>query len=107
VAGNIEAYAKTKKEWLSKFLPLDKGIPKHDVYRRVFTSLDSKLIERCFMAWVRDIKKNIDGEVIAIDGKSVYKGDIQRGKREVRAYHKRVGLREQTHLWAGKDRRAQ
>jgi predicted transposase YbfD/YdcC len=68
---DIEAYAKTKKEWLSRFLPLDKGIPKHDVYRRVFTCLDSKLIERCFMAWVRDIKKNLDGEIIAIDGKSI------------------------------------
>jgi predicted transposase YbfD/YdcC len=68
---DIETYAKAKQEWLSKFLPLDKGIPKHDVYRRVFTSLDSKLIEQCFMAWVRDIKKKIDGEIVAIDGKSI------------------------------------
>jgi predicted transposase YbfD/YdcC len=68
---DIERYAIAKREWLAKFLPLEHGIPKHDVYRRVFICLDSKMIERCFMAWVRDMKRNVDGEIIAIDGKSI------------------------------------
>jgi predicted transposase YbfD/YdcC len=67
----IEEYAKMKKDWLAKFLPLENGVPGHDVYRRVFTCLDSKLVEKCFMAWVRDIKKKVDHEIIAIDGKSI------------------------------------
>jgi hypothetical protein len=33
---DIERYGKAKKAWLSKFLDLKAGIPKHDVYRRVF-----------------------------------------------------------------------
>jgi hypothetical protein len=64
---DIEKYGKAKETWLKKFLPLQHGIPKHDVYHRVFTRLKSEAIAACFMAWVRAIKR----EVIAIDGKTV------------------------------------
>jgi hypothetical protein len=36
---DIERYGKAKKERLSKFLKLKAGVPKDDVYRRVFTVL--------------------------------------------------------------------
>ncbi|MDR2245402.1 MAG: ISAs1 family transposase, partial [Treponema sp.] len=49
---DIELYGKAKKAWLKQFLPLEHGIPKHDVYRRVFNRLNPRDIERCFMAWV-------------------------------------------------------
>jgi hypothetical protein len=68
---DIEKYGNAKESWLRKFLPLQKGIPKHDVYRRVFTRLNSKAVASCFMAWVRTIKQDRDREVIAIDGKTV------------------------------------
>jgi predicted transposase YbfD/YdcC len=68
---DIERFGKAKKAWLSKFLKLEHGIPKHDVYRRVFCVLNPKEIERCFMNWVRAVKNNYDREVIAIDGKTV------------------------------------
>jgi hypothetical protein len=35
----IEKYGKAKESWLKKFLPLKHGIPKQDVYRRVFIRL--------------------------------------------------------------------
>jgi predicted transposase YbfD/YdcC len=50
---------------------LEHGIPKHDVYRLVFITLNPHEIETCFMNWVRDIRVSIDREVIAIDGKRV------------------------------------
>ncbi|MDR2246302.1 MAG: ISAs1 family transposase [Treponema sp.] len=68
---DIELYGKTKKAWLKRFLPLKQGIPKHDVYRRVFNRLNPRDIERCFMAWVRAIKQEKEREVIAIDGKTL------------------------------------
>jgi predicted transposase YbfD/YdcC len=68
---DIERYGKAKKAWLSKFLRLEHGIPPHDVYRRVFCRIKPKDIETCFMNWVRDIKRNVKREVIAIDGKTV------------------------------------
>jgi len=53
---DIETYGLAKKTWLKKFLPLNNGIPKHDVYRRVFNCLHPQAIEQCCMAWVRDIR---------------------------------------------------
>ena len=69
---DIQRYAEAKRTWLSKFLELKKGIPHHDVYRRVFTVLQPQLIEACFMNWVRAIKQNTpERQIIAIDGKTV------------------------------------
>jgi predicted transposase YbfD/YdcC len=68
---DIELYGKTKEAWLKQFLPLKNGIPQHDVFRRVFNRLDPREIERCFMAWVRAIKRDKEREVIAVDGKTV------------------------------------
>jgi hypothetical protein len=73
---DIELYGKTKEAWLKQFLPLKNGIPKHDVYRRVFNRLDPREIERCFMAWVRAIKRDKEREIAdyksdAVDGKTV------------------------------------
>jgi hypothetical protein len=39
---DIERYGKAKREMLSKFLKLEQGIPKHDVYRLVFLKLSPK-----------------------------------------------------------------
>ena len=68
---DIQTYALAKQKWLRKFLPLRNGVPKHDVYRRVFNCLNPAAIEQCFMAWVRDIKQDTCREIIAIDGKTV------------------------------------
>ncbi|MDR1250299.1 MAG: ISAs1 family transposase [Treponema sp.] len=92
---DIELYGKTKKAWLKQLLPLKHGIPKHDVYRRVFNRLNPKDIERCFMAWVRAIKQDQEREVIAIDGKTV------RGSFNVRQGSKAIHL---VSAWATENR---
>jgi predicted transposase YbfD/YdcC len=68
---SIERYGLMRFKWLGKFLALKEGIPKHDVYRRVLGAIRGELLESCFMNWVRDIKRDIWREVIAIDGKTV------------------------------------
>ncbi|GMO48872.1 MAG: hypothetical protein Ta2B_30410 [Termitinemataceae bacterium] len=68
---DIEDYGKAKKDWLQQFLKLEHGIPKHDVYRRVFTRLKPEELEKCFMNWIQDMRLEIDKEVIAIDGKTI------------------------------------
>jgi hypothetical protein len=65
---DIEKYGKAREGWLKKFLPLEHGIPKHDVYRRVFTRLKPEAVSSCFMEWVWAIKRDIEREVIAIEG---------------------------------------
>ena len=77
---DIERYGKAKREMLSKFLKLEQGIPKHDVYRLVFSKLSTKLVEKCFTDWVRSIKEPLENgigrEITAIDGKTV-RGSFQ------------------------------
>jgi predicted transposase YbfD/YdcC len=68
---DIERYGKAKKGWPGRFLKLEHGIPRHDVYRRVMYRIKPEEIENCFMDWVRAVKQEYGREIIAIDGKTV------------------------------------
>lgn len=69
---SIELFGKTKIDFLKQFLKLRNGIPSHDTINRVFSILDPKLFEEVFIKWVNSLRdKNIDVELIAIDGKTV------------------------------------
>jgi predicted transposase YbfD/YdcC len=68
---DMQDYGNAKLWWLKRFLPLENGIPGHDVFRRVFCRLIPQQIERCFMAWVHELKMDIKREVIAVDGKTM------------------------------------
>lgn len=67
----IELYGKQKIDWLSSFLELPNGIPSHDTFNRFFSFLDPNEFESCFLNWVNSINKITDGEVVAIDGKTM------------------------------------
>lgn len=66
----VESFGNAKKEWLSKFLELPKGIPSHDTFGRVFASIDPEEFHKAFMEWVQSLSDLIEGQVIAIDGKT-------------------------------------
>ena len=68
---DIEAYGRSKLEWLKTFLELPNGIPSHDTVSRVFARLAPSKLQECFVSWVKAIAQLSEGEVIAIDGKSV------------------------------------
>lgn len=68
---DIEAYGRSKLEWLETFLELPNGIPSHDTVSRVFARLEPSKLQECFVNWVKAIAQLSEGEVIAIDGKSV------------------------------------
>lgn len=65
----IEDYGNAKIDWLERFLPLPNGIPSHDTFNRVISSLDPKELNESFIAWTKSIAELTDGEVVAIDGK--------------------------------------
>lgn len=67
----IETYGQAKYEWLKKFLELPNGIPSHDTFSRVFARLNPQQFQECFLNWVKSISKITQGEVIAIDGKTL------------------------------------
>jgi hypothetical protein len=107
---DIELYGKTKKAWLKQFLPLEHGIPKHDVYRRVFNRLNPRNIEQCFMAWVRAIKQDRNREVAdltsdAIDGKTLRRSFNTRQGNGAIHLVRRLGNGKPAGVCPSKDRR--
>lgn len=67
----IEEYGQTKLEWLRKFIPLENGIPAHDTIARVLSRISAKGLQECFTNWVNAVHRVSEGEVVAIDGKTV------------------------------------
>ncbi len=67
----IEDFGHARLSWLQRFFPFNNGIPKHDTIARVLSRLDPTALQASFMSWVNDACKLTDGEVIAIDGKTV------------------------------------
>jgi predicted transposase YbfD/YdcC len=77
----IEEFGKAKDEWLRKVLDMPNGIPSHDTIGRVFSLLEPEAFAACFMAWVGSVAERVDGEVIAIDGKTARRSMDGAGKR--------------------------
>lgn len=67
----METYGKIKQEWLKQFLELPNGIPSHDTFARVFAIIDPQQFQKSFLNWIKSINKITEGEVIAIDGKTL------------------------------------
>jgi predicted transposase YbfD/YdcC len=67
----IETYGCAKYEWLKTFLELPNGIPSHDTFARVFAQINPQEFQECFLNWMKSITKITNGEVVAIDGKTL------------------------------------
>jgi len=74
----MEEFGEVRKEWLSRYIDLSHGIPSHDTFGRVFAQLDPREFEKSFLSWIRGVYQKTEGEVIAIDGKTL------RGSRQPR-----------------------
>jgi hypothetical protein len=68
---DIVLYGKSKRSWLSEFLELEGGIPSHDTFRRVFGLIGAEAFEACFTAWAKSQAEEPNGELVAIDGKTI------------------------------------
>jgi predicted transposase YbfD/YdcC len=68
---DMEEFGEAKQEWLRKYLELPHGIPSHDTFRRVFSILDPHAFGECFTRWSQALHDATNGEVIALDGKTV------------------------------------
>src|SRR5258708_5089695 len=68
---DIALFGESKQTWLKQWLELPNGIPSADTFERVFAHLDGEAFGACFMKWVEQVFTLTEGQVIAIDGKTV------------------------------------
>lgn len=66
---DMEAFGKSRQEYLGKFLELPNGIPDSDTFRRVFEKLDPSELSSCLIDWVA--AERAERGVVAINGKTI------------------------------------
>jgi predicted transposase YbfD/YdcC len=95
----IEEYGNAKKAWLEQFLELSHGIPSHDTFGRVFSWLDPVALEQSFIRWVQSVMEITQGQVIAIDGKTLRRSHDHASGKE--AIHMVSAWAEKNHVVLG------
>jgi predicted transposase YbfD/YdcC len=77
----MEIFGREREQWLRQFLDLKAGIPSHDTFNRVFAAVDGKAFGECFSQWTQSVRRTVDAEIVAIDGKTLRRShDRYRGK---------------------------
>lgn len=64
-------FAEVRLDWLKQFLRLPGGAPSHDTFSRVFARIKPEKFQECFINWMKDVAVLTNGEVVAIDGKTL------------------------------------
>ena len=67
----VETFGKSIKSWLMQFVDLPEDAPSHDTFGDVFAVLDAETFEQCFARWVAQVFQVTEGQIVAIDGKTV------------------------------------
>ena len=67
----IARFANTKKEWFAKFLDMSQGVPSHDRFNAILNAMKPEEFEPILLAWLTELHRITDGQVIAIDGKTL------------------------------------
>jgi predicted transposase YbfD/YdcC len=78
---SIERFGRTKQAWLKQYIALEHGIPAHDTIARVMSRLSAKGLQECFMNWVAAVNEVTEGQLIAIDGKTVRRSHDRRNRK--------------------------
>lgn len=81
---SIAAYGRKKRKWLSQFLDLSAGIPSHDRFNAILGAIKPAEFERCLLSWITALHEVTDGQIIAIDGKTLRRSfDAATGKSAI------------------------
>lgn len=95
----IEEFGKAKQDWFREQLGIANGIPSHDTFGNVFAAIDTERFSDCFSRWVADLASLSEGQVIAIDGKTIRRS-IDRASNTA-AIHMVSAWAQQNHLVLG------
>lgn len=67
----IAQFGRTKRKLLEKFLDLSAGIPSHDRFNAILGAIKPAEFEKCLLSWITALHEITDGQVVAIDGKTL------------------------------------
>lgn len=67
----IAKWGRLKRDWLAKFLDLSAGIPSHDRFNAVLAAIKPAEFEKCLLEWIMSLHQLTDGQIVAIDGKTL------------------------------------
>ena len=80
----IAAFGEKKRKWFARFLDLCNGIPSHDRFNAILAAIKPAEFEKCFLSWITTLQEITDGQVIAIDGKTLRRSfDTASGKAAI------------------------
>jgi predicted transposase YbfD/YdcC len=80
----IAEFGRSKRKFLEKFLDLRAGIPSHDRFNAIFRALKPAEFEKCLLNWIVALHEVTDGQVVAIDGKTLRRSfDTASGKAAI------------------------
>jgi predicted transposase YbfD/YdcC len=83
---DIEAFVRTHLDLLRKYFPYKNGAPSDDTFRRVFRAVDPNIFQEMFRGWVLAELPQLEGCVIAIDGKAS-RGSADKSEPDKHALH--------------------
>lgn len=67
----IAEFGEKKRHWFREFLDLKSGIPSHDRFNAILAAIKPAEFEKCLLSWITALHEITDGQVIAIDGKTL------------------------------------
>jgi predicted transposase YbfD/YdcC len=77
----IHDYATGHQEWFKDKGFLKEGVPVDDTIARIISRIDPEQFRECFIHWMKAVQKSTNGNVIAIDGKTL-RGSYDRNCRQ-------------------------
>jgi predicted transposase YbfD/YdcC len=80
----IAEFGRSKRKFLEQFLDLSAGIPSHDRFNAIFRAIKPAEFETCLLNWIVALHEVTDGQVVAIDGKTLRRSfDTASGKAAI------------------------
>ena len=68
---DVERFVDARYEWFQKYIPMEKGIPSHDTFGRIFARLDTGEFLSAMHGWADEFAGNLRNKGVAIDGKTL------------------------------------
>jgi predicted transposase YbfD/YdcC len=72
---------KSKLKLLKKYDYFHYGIPVHDTIARIISAIEPSQFQDCFIKWMKEAELSTQGEIIAVDGKTVRRSHDKKGKQ--------------------------